>query len=88
MDTLYVTNSQLKTLQSIRETLSIFSNWKEDAKMIIKRGKPTTLMVAFETDKGTFQYQINKTGAIIKMSKVTELSGLCLSSFNLHVDCS
>jgi hypothetical protein len=87
MDTLYISGSQIKTLQAIRETLSVFSDWEEDATMVIKRGKPTTLMVAFKTDKGVFQYQINKTGAIIQMSKVTKLSGLCLESFDLSIAC-
>ena len=83
MTTLEITSSQEKTLQSIRETISIFSDWKEDAKMIIKRGKPTTLMVAFETDNGIYQYQINKTGGVIRMDKTSGLGGLHLSSFNL-----
>ena len=81
--TLNISPAQYKTLTAIRETLLLFSDLKEDAEMVIKKGVATTLMVAFEVEGGVYQYEVNKSGAIIKMAKVARLGGLCLREFNL-----
>lgn len=80
--TTLINTAQEKTLSAIRESLLVFSDIKEDSENIIKRGRPTSLKVSFETELGIFQYQINSSGSIIKMDEVSK-NGIHLRSFTL-----